>query len=118
MQTESQMPALGSSPVGEENNYPIVDIVPGASHTEMEAEIERRVAERTAELAKERDLLRALLEKSPDHIYFKDLNSRFLRCSHTMVVKFGKNNVDEVVGKTDFDFFTEKHARPAFEDEQ
>ncbi|HKS36746.1 MAG TPA: PAS domain-containing protein [Verrucomicrobiae bacterium] len=71
-----------------------------------------------AELAYERDLLRTFLEKSPDHIYFKDLNSRFLRCSQTLAERCGLTSMDEIVGKCDFDFFAEEHARPAFEDEQ
>jgi PAS domain S-box-containing protein len=69
-------------------------------------------------LARERDLLRALMENAPDAIYFKDLNSRFLRCSATQAQQFGLKGPEDVVGKSDFDFFTEEHARPAFEDEQ
>jgi PAS domain S-box-containing protein len=70
-----------------------------------------------AELAAERDLLGTLMENSPDMIYFKDLQSRILRSSKTHVVRMGKTQYDDVVGKTDFDFFSEEHARPAFEDE-
>ncbi len=71
-----------------------------------------------AELAAERDLLGTLLDNSPDMIYFKDRDSRFLRSSKTHVVRMGKTRYDDVVGKTDFDFFSEAHARPAFDDEQ
>ena len=71
-----------------------------------------------AELAAERDLLGTLLENSPDMIYFKDRDSRILRSSKTHVTRMGKSSYEEVVGKTDFDFFSEEHARPAFEDEQ
>jgi PAS domain S-box-containing protein len=70
------------------------------------------------ELAAERDLLGTLLENSPDMIYFKDRDSRFMRSSKTHVRRMGKNRYEEVVGKTDFDFFSEEHARPAYEDEQ
>jgi len=80
--------------------------------------LEAEVASRTTELAYERDLLGALLEYSPDPIYFKDLQSRFLKTSRHMVVFSGMKDVNDLVGKTDFDFFAEEHARPAFEDEQ
>lgn len=63
-------------------------------------------------------LLAAFLANAPDAVYFKDRRSRFLAASQTMAVKFGLPNVSGLLGKTDFDFFAEEHARPAFEDEQ
>lgn len=66
----------------------------------------------------ERELLRALLDNSPDHIYFKDLDSRFIRCSTGQARHFGVESPDGLVGRSDFDFFSDEHARPAFEDEQ
>jgi PAS domain S-box-containing protein len=70
-----------------------------------------------AELARERDLLRTLLDYSPDYIYFKDTDSRFLRCSRSLAERFGLK-AEELIGKTDFDLYGEAHARPAFDDEQ
>jgi PAS domain S-box-containing protein len=71
-----------------------------------------------AQLADERNLLRSLLHSSTDAIYFKDCQSRFLRCSNAMVPLFNLSSPDEFIGKCDFDFQGEEHARRAFEDEQ
>ncbi|HXB60554.1 MAG TPA: PAS domain-containing sensor histidine kinase, partial [Candidatus Acidoferrales bacterium] len=77
-----------------------------------------RLDERTGELAYERDLLKALLDNSPDPIYFKDVKSHFLKGGKVLAGFFGLKSADELKGKTDFDFYTEGHARTAFEDEQ
>jgi PAS domain S-box-containing protein len=82
------------------------------------AETLARLDERSQELSYERDLLRSLLDSSPDQIYFKDAQSRFIKSSNAQAQSFGLQNADELVGKTDFDYFTEEHARPAFEEEQ
>jgi len=70
------------------------------------------------DLAYERELLRSFLDNVPDSVYFKDVKSRFIRCSQAMARMFQCENADAAIGKTDFDFFTEEHARQAFEDEQ
>jgi two-component system, sensor histidine kinase and response regulator len=70
------------------------------------------------QLAYERDLLRALLDNIPDRIYFKDVHSRFIRCSASMVKRLGAKQVEDVVGKTDFDFHPRELAQEFFEDEQ
>jgi PAS domain S-box-containing protein len=77
---------------------------------------ERKEAEE--ELAYEQSLLRALLDNATDQVYFKDINSRFIRISKAQAERFGLRDPAQAVGKTDFDFFAEDHARPAFLDEQ
>jgi two-component system, cell cycle sensor histidine kinase and response regulator CckA len=59
-----------------------------------------------------------LLSAIPDRIYFKDRQSRFMQINECMVTRFGLRDASEAVGKSDFDFFTEQHARQAFDDEQ
>ena len=63
-------------------------------------------------------MISALMEYSTDSIYFKDLKSRFVLINKALVKRFGMKNSDEAVGKTDFDFFTEEHAREAYDIEQ
>jgi rsbT co-antagonist protein RsbR len=70
------------------------------------------------ELIFERGLLNSLLNTVPDHIYYKDKESRFITASKSVAEQFGVKSVEELIGKSDFDYFTEEHARPAFEDEQ
>ena len=59
-----------------------------------------------------------MLESSPDHIYFKDTESRFLRINRALAEYFGLNDPAEAVGKTDCDFHSPEKARVRFEDEQ
>jgi|GEM_PF-496866 len=66
----------------------------------------------------ERYLLHTLLEYLPDNIYFKDQESRFFRVSRALARRFGFDDPQAVVGKSDFDFFAETHARATRRDEQ
>jgi len=76
---------------------------------------ERKRAEEA--LAQERFLLQAFMNNVPDHVYFKDRDSRLIRINKAQAQAFGMSDPAQAIGKTDFDFFTEQHARQAREDE-
>ncbi|HTX71182.1 MAG TPA: PAS domain S-box protein [Rectinemataceae bacterium] len=69
-------------------------------------------------LRREGYLLQVLMNSSLVHIYFKDLESRFIMASASTAELFGVGSSDQLVGKTDFDLFTKEHAQQAYEDEQ
>jgi two-component system cell cycle sensor histidine kinase/response regulator CckA len=69
-------------------------------------------------LRRERFLVDTLLEHIPDFIYFKDAESRFIRANRAMANRVGLDDPAELIGKTDFDFFTREHATAALRDEQ
>jgi PAS domain S-box-containing protein len=79
---------------------------------------EARARQRVEEaLAQEQYLLLMLMENLPDHVYFKDTKSRLIAVSRSLARRHGMLP-GEMKGKTDFDFFTEEHARKSFEDEK
>jgi PAS domain-containing protein len=82
----------------------------------IESVKERKQTEK--ELVQEQYLIDALLNNLPDHVYFKDRESRFIRINKSQAQFFGLNEAAQAVGKTDFDFFTGEHAQQAYDDEQ
>ncbi len=62
--------------------------------------------------------LAALLDNVPESIYFKDAGSRFRLVNRYTARKLGAADPAEVVGKTDFDYFSADHAERALQDEQ
>jgi signal transduction histidine kinase/CheY-like chemotaxis protein len=81
----------------------------------VEAEVDDA---QTRAIRTEQLYMRTLLENIPDNVYFKDRDSRFLIVSKPFLEKFGNGRPESILGKTDFDIFTEEHARAAFEGEQ
>jgi len=65
-------------------------------------------------LIKEQHLGQAFLDYTPDCIYFKDKHSHFLRVNKTMASWLGLTDSAQIIGKTDFDLFSDEHARKAF----
>ena len=66
----------------------------------------------------ERDTLQTLMDNIPDTIYFKDVNSKFIRINKAQATVLGLKDPKEAEGKTDFDFVMPEQAQDAFNDEQ
>jgi len=77
---------------------------------------ERKRAE--AAIAEASALLDSLLMTTLDFMYFKDLESHYVRCSEALVRHYGMQNHDGLRGKTDFDFHPEAQARVYRAEEQ
>lgn len=67
---------------------------------------------KNAEIAldEERYRLRQLVENIPVNIYYKDKDSKFVLSNSSTAEKLGAASVDDLLGKTDYDFFDAKHA--------
>lgn len=104
----------------------------------LNAELEQRVAERTAglktaneklsweveerkraetEANEKHNLLRTMIDILPDNVFFKDVNSRFI-LGNERVARLMGTTPENLIGRTDFDYFPESLARQYYHDEQ
>jgi PAS domain S-box-containing protein len=84
-------------------------------------ELEKRVAEleqQVHELARERLLLRTLIDNLPDLVFIKDSESRFIVTNTACAQQLGASRPEEVLGKSDADFVTPELAAQYRADEQ
>jgi len=81
-------------------------------------ELERRVAERTAELSQERQLLRTLIDNLPDGVYAKDAAGRKIMANPADLKVLGCQTEAEAIGKSDFDLFPKDIAEKFWVDDQ
>lgn len=66
----------------------------------------------------DRALVFAFLEHVPDLVYFKDRQSRYVALSQSLVRHLGASTKHQVIGRTDFDFFTAAHAQRSHDADQ
>lgn len=84
-------------------------------------ELSRKMQDNEAmqkELSREKSLLDAIMNNLPDYIYFKDRESKFIRISKSMLPLFPVDSLDDMIGKSDFDFHPAEAAREMYNEEQ
>jgi PAS domain S-box-containing protein len=69
-------------------------------------------------LDRERNLLRMLIDNLPDHIYAKDINSRFILANKAVALHMGAEKPEDLIGKTDFDSYPKELAEKFYNEEQ
>lgn len=69
------------------------------------------------DLNQEKIFMQILMDNIPDSIYFKDRNYRFIKVNKAKLDNLGVTSIEEVLGKTDFDFFSKEDASKTHEDE-
>lgn len=66
----------------------------------------------------ESGMFRRLMESLPDHVWYKDLDSKFIMVNNSLSKFFGFDSPEEVIGKTDVDMFQSKFAEKKLEAER
>ena len=69
-------------------------------------------------LSEERRLLRTLIDNMPDYIYVRDSGSRFLLANRALAQLVGAKTPEDLLGKSDFDFFPKELAEAFYADDQ
>ncbi|MEQ2006922.1 MAG: PAS domain S-box protein, partial [Limisphaerales bacterium] len=77
---------------------------------------ERKLAEEN--LARERNLLRTVIDNLPAYVFVKDTRGRYLLVNEPHRQKLGLDTETQMLGKTSFDFFPEEIARGFEADDQ
>ena len=84
---------------------------------EMQLEVNERMRAEEM-LSEERKVLRALIDNVPDFMYVKDRDSRFVVANLSVARQMGVRTPDELLGKSDFDFYPKELATTFYDDEQ
>jgi len=81
----------------------LVRLGPAVERAQAERALRTNQLRATAELRYEHDLLDRLMNNLPDLIFFKDVDSRFVRINQTAAASFGLSHPDDAIGKSDLD---------------
>jgi PAS domain S-box-containing protein len=78
-----------------------------------------RILEKQNEMLEfERNQLRTIIDNIPDLVYIKDRESRFLNANKYLIRHLGKRELNDITGKTDFDFYDINYAEKYYNDER
>ncbi|MBL7106910.1 MAG: PAS domain S-box protein [Phycisphaerae bacterium] len=69
-------------------------------------------------LLEERNLLRTLIDNIPDYIFVKDIDKKFIIANKSTAKLMGAENPDQLLGKTDADFYPQEKALEYSGDEE
>ncbi len=92
------------------NDKEILGFIASAVEITEQKEVEQK-------LRYERYLFNTLMDTIPENIYFKNLECRFIKINMHLSMYLGLDKPGQAIGKTDFDFFSDEHARQAYNDE-
>ena len=84
------------------------------SHTKVSYKNKRLITRKIDETT----LLNTLINSMPDHIYVKDLNHRFILCNKAVAENIGFDSPEDIIGKTDVDFFPPHLVKQYIQDEK
>jgi PAS domain S-box-containing protein len=85
---------------------------------DLAEEANRRLKDERTVIENERLMLHALIDNVPDFIYVKDSESRFVIANFSVARLMGAETPENLLGKTDLDFYPPEMAKSFYEDEQ
>ena len=88
----------------------------GGGWVSTHEDVTDRKASRAA--AKKRQSLQALIDRLPDNLWVKDVNSRFVIANQITASRMGYAGPAELIGKTDLELLSPEIAKKFYADEQ
>ncbi len=83
-------------------------------NVQLYEELERRVAERTAQLNSQKEFLAHVINALPDPVFVKDAEHRWTILNDAFC-RFIGHSMEDLLGRSDFDFFPEEEAQVFWE---
>jgi len=80
--------------------------------------VDRRLSAQHLLLDNERNMLRTMIDNIPEFMYVKDIQSRFIVANSPLARFMGVDSAEDLLGKTDYDFFPFEMAKAFHQDEQ